>query len=49
VKPQASLCLRQCGFRLGEPERHVHVTVHLDGRGQFGAGLLALAGGGIQG
>ena len=40
--------LRQRRFRLGQPERHVHGTVQLDGRGQLGASLLLLADRGIQ-
>ena len=32
----------------GQPERHVHGPVQLDGGGQLGAGLLPLAGRGIQ-
>src|SRR5215470_10946413 len=31
--------LRQCCLRLGQPEGHLHVIVHLDGRGQRGVGL----------
>ena len=33
--------LRQRGFRLGEPEGHVHGAVQVDGGGQGGAGLLS--------
>ena len=46
--PLAPLHQRQRRLRLGQPEGHVHRRVHLDGRGQLGAGLLTLAGGGIQ-
>ena len=40
--------LRQCGLRLREPERHFHSTIQFDGGGEFWAGLLPLAGCGIQ-
>ena len=43
-----ALHLRQCGFGLGQPEGHVHGAVQVDGGGQGGAGLLALAGLAIQ-
>ena len=32
----------------GQPERHLHGAIHLDGSGQLSAGLLPLAGLGIQ-
>src|SRR5439155_20724992 len=41
------LCQR--GLCLGQPEGHVHGTVECDGGRQRGAGLLSLAGRGIQG
>jgi hypothetical protein len=44
-----ALHLRQYGFGLGEPEGHVHGPVEDNGGGQGGAGLLALAGGSVQG
>src|SRR5712691_7031267 len=40
--------LRQCGFRLGQPEGHVHGPVQRDGGGQGGTGQPPLAGRGIQ-
>ena len=43
------LHLRQRGLGLGQPEGHVHGAVQVDGHGQGGAGLLPLAGGGVQG
>ena len=47
--PRSSpLYLGQRRLGLGQPERHVHGPIHLDGRSQLGAGLLALAGGGIE-
>src|SRR2546429_3737117 len=44
----ALLYLGQRRLGLREPERHLHGTVHLHGRGQFSTGLLPLAGGRIQ-
>jgi hypothetical protein len=43
------LQLSQRSLRLGEPEGHLHRPVQIDGGGQFGTGLLALAELGIQG
>src|SRR5712692_6132465 len=40
--------LRQRGFGLGQPEGHVHSAVQVDGGGQGDAGLLPLAGRGVQ-
>src|SRR5262245_42448631 len=40
------LCQRR--FCFGEPEGHLHSTVHLDGRGECDVGLLHLASRGIQ-
>src|SRR5712691_4392396 len=40
--------LRQCGFRLWQPEGHLHSAVQRNGGRQGGAGLLALAGRGVQ-
>ena len=40
--------LRQRGFGLGEPQGHVHGTIHLDRGGQFHPGLLSLASGGVE-
>ena len=42
------LHLRQRCFGLGQPERHVHVTVESNGGGEYSAGLLPLADRGIQ-
>ena len=42
------LHLRQRGLCLGQPERHLHGAVEVDSGGQRGAGLLLLAGRGIQ-
>ena len=41
--------LRQCRFGLRQPEGHLHSTVESNRSGQGGAGLLPLAGGGVQG
>src|SRR5262249_47581604 len=41
--------LRQDSLCLGQREGHLHGAVRLDGGGQLGAGLLPLAGGGVQG
>jgi hypothetical protein len=41
--------LRQRSLRLGDPEGHLHTTVHLDGGGQFGTALLTSTKLGIQG
>ena len=43
-----TLYLRQRRLRLGQPEGHVHGTIQVDGGGEFSAGLLLLAGLGIQ-
>src|SRR5262245_59607262 len=40
--------LRQCGFRLREPEMHLHGMVQRDGSGQRSARLLPLACPGVQ-
>src|SRR5262245_2900022 len=40
--------LRQRRFSLGQPEGHVHVTIEGNGSEECRAGLLALAGRGIQ-
>ena len=40
------LCQRRLG--LGQPERHVHGTIHLDSHGQRSADLFPLAYRGIQ-
>jgi hypothetical protein len=43
--PQTSCLALHCcqrGFCLGQPERHLHLSVHLDRRGQFGSGLLGV-------
>jgi hypothetical protein len=40
--------LRQRRLRLGQPERHVHGPIHLDGRGQRSAGLFPLSHRSIQ-
>jgi hypothetical protein len=37
------LHLRQHRFRLGQPERHVHGLIEVDGRGELSAGLFPLA------
>ena len=42
------LHMRQRGFGLGQPEGHGHGAVEVDGGGQGDAGLLPLAGRGIQ-
>ena len=41
------LCQRR--LRLGQPERHLHGTVQLDGGGQLSMGLLLLSRLGVQG
>jgi hypothetical protein len=41
--------VRQRRLRLGQPERHLHGAVQLDGGGQFGTGLFRPADLGIQG
>ena len=43
-RPLLSLHLRQRLLRLGQPERHVHSTVEIDGGGQGGVGLCGTAG-----
>src|SRR5712692_6758753 len=45
----APLHLCQRRFGLWEPEGHLHGMVQIDSHGECGAGLLPLAGGGIQG
>ena len=45
----AATHLRQRRLGLGQPERHLHGMVEVDGRCQFHAGLLPLACLGIQG
>ena len=47
--PSPPLHLRQRRLRLGQPERHVHGAVQLDGGGQFRAGWLSTVYLGIQG
>src|SRR6266404_6213447 len=42
--PSLFLYLCQRHLRLGEPERHLHRLVHLDGRREFSAGRLPLGG-----
>ena len=46
--PDGSAHLRQHRLGLGQPEGHVHDTIHLDSRGQRRAGLGSLAHRGIQ-
>jgi hypothetical protein len=41
--------LGQCRFRLGEPERHLHIPVHLDRCGQLGVSLFPLSRLGVYG
>jgi hypothetical protein len=43
-RPLLPLHLRQRRLRLGQPERHVHGAVEVDGGGQGGAGLLPTTG-----
>ena len=45
----ASGHLHQCRFGLRQPEGHLHSTVESNRSAQGGAGVLPLAGGGVQG
>jgi hypothetical protein len=47
--PRCLTCLRQRRLCLWEPQYHRHGAIHLDGCGQCCPGLLALAGGGVEG
>ena len=47
-RPSLPLHLRQRGFRLRQPEGHVHGAVQVHGDSQGGAGLLATVGLAVQ-
>src|SRR5262249_1634763 len=47
-RPLLPLHLRQCRLCLGQPEGHVHSTIHLDSCRQCGTGWLSLAHPAIQ-
>ena len=48
INPSPALHLRQRGLCLGQPKRHLHGPIQLDGGGQFGAGLGAVPALGVE-